>query len=165
MRWLLAKDRHWSKPYSRKWGKDVDAGQCERFPCSMVMVLGDLLCGASQNKVLPSSQSWFSEKHGISNSFRLWRITIRMDNDSILKYTVDSHIQMVSRIRQCSAIGPIYRSMRYSGRITMIAVGLIFLQQLYRKHGKSSVDKCKKTHEVRTSSTLSSVFWLIWVAF
>ena len=29
---------------------------------------------------------------------------------------------MVSRIRQCSAIGPICRSMRYSGRITMIAV-------------------------------------------
>ena len=26
----------------------------------------------------------------------------------------------------------------------MIAVGLIFLQQLYRKHGKSSVDKCKE---------------------
>ena len=58
--------------------QDVDAGQCERFPCSMVMVLGDLLRGTSQNKVSPSSQSWFSEKHGISNSFRLRRITIWM---------------------------------------------------------------------------------------
>ena len=30
----------------------------------MVMVLGDLLCGTSQKKASPSSQSWFSGEHG-----------------------------------------------------------------------------------------------------
>ena len=42
------------------------------------MVLGDLLRGTLQRKVLLSSQSWFSGEHGISNSFRLRRITTWM---------------------------------------------------------------------------------------